>query len=154
MTCADLRTDSFNYFEHHLSESSVITQNNLEDEKVVSNKHGKVLNIHVNSKLLFMLILALIQNLIFIMSDIFQMDSIKAYSRNIFLSLIAYDVYIFIFYPAQLQSPNFLNLLLSNYLNFNVTIYVKFLVCILQLLQDMMVYFFTFIIFYKFVTIF
>lgn len=118
----------------------------------VSQRHNKHVNSPQNStnlKLIHILCIALFQNIIFITLDLLQIDSGTLYLGNIFIPLIAYDIYYYIFQSKEIPKPSFLNLLLGSYLNTNTAKYLKFTMCVFQVMQDMMVYFFLFIVLFN-----
>lgn len=109
----------------------------------------QVLKTNSDLKLIHILAIAFIQNFVFIILDFLKIDGSTLYLGNIFLPLMAYDIYYYIFHSKEITSPSFLNLLLSNYLKSNTTKYLKLFMCIVQIMQDVMVYFVTFIVLSK-----
>lgn len=91
-------------------------------------------------KLIHILILAVVQNCIII-----SMDFLKTNNKvlgNIFLTLIAYDIFHWFSHCNEISIPPFFHLLFSK----NTTNYLKYLMLIFEIMQDMMIYFFTFIV--------
>lgn len=146
--------DSFSYSEHSLTEKLTTIRHQTKGENLpnISPEIPKYQNRPAqnssNLKTIHILFIALIQNFIFIISDILQIDNESLYLGNIFLPLIAYDIY-YLFQYKDIPKPNILNLLLGNYLNTNATKYLKVSMCIFQIMQDMMIYFFSFIVIYN-----
>lgn len=144
--------ESVKYLEQSLSQRLADNTSNTEtitESEISTGTNTKSGVLEKNSKLIHILILALIQNLIFILLDVLQIDSSQFYTGNIFLPLIAYDIYFYIFHSTEIPYSIFLNLLFTNYLQSSAKIYVKLLICVFQMMQDMMIYFFTFIVLYK-----
>lgn len=147
--------DEFNYVEQPLTNqltSSKKTESahypNVSSEV---SSHSKVLNPPqniTNLKLIHILCIALFQNFIFIISDIFQIDSETLFLGNIFIPLLTFDIYYYIFQSKEIPKPSFLNLLLG-YLNRNTTKYLKISMFLFQIMQDVMIYFFLFIVLFN-----
>lgn len=155
--------DSFNYLEQPLPQRLTSSNFNTENETLLNSaleiskdQNKRVVNFQINTnlKLIHILTITLMQNILFLIFDFLEIDSETLYFGNIFLPLIAYDIYYYIFQFKDISQPTFLNLLIGNYLNANCTKYLKFSTCIFQIMQDMMIYFFTFIVLFNLQVVF
>lgn len=97
-----------------------------------------------NDKLWHIIIIVILQISTFMMLDFLQIDS-SMILGNIFLPLISYDIFHYVFYFNEISTPPFFNFIFSK----NTTQYFKYLMLIFQMMQDIMIYFFIFIVMFQ-----
>lgn len=114
-----------------------------------NSKDVKLSKTFLYSKLIHIGLLAILQNMVLIFSDFLVINFNKYYLGAIFIPLIMYDINYFIFYSSKNSNKSFI----SAFLNNDMTKYIKILTCFLQVMQDMLTYFFIFIVLYKSLTV-
>lgn len=112
-------------------------------EDTINNMHvlNRISNPHL--KLIHIFILAIIQNCLFSIMELFEVD--YKVLGNIFLPLIAYEIFHCFSHFTEISIPPYLSLLFKK----NITKYLKYLMLFFQVMQDIMIYFFIFIVIFQ-----